>query len=145
MKVRDILETKGRQCETIGPDKTVKEAMEKIAQKKIGALLVMDNESLLGIITERDIFRLVASRNEAAFDKPVREYMSTNLIVGLPDDDIDVIMAYMTNNRFRHVPILENGKLAGIISIGDIVKAEVDDLKVENRYLNEYISGKYPG
>lgn len=145
MKVKDILKIKGSRCECIGPDNSIKEAMNLIINKKIGALPVMENENIIGIITERDILRLLGSQSASVFEKPVREYMTKNLVVGVPDDDVDVAMAYMTNNRFRHLPIIENGRLAGIISIGDIVKTEVSNLKVENRYLTDYITGKYPG
>ncbi len=145
MKVKDILEKKGYNCFTLAPQHTVKEAMELIAEKKIGAIVIETEGSPVGIITERDIFRLVASHNEEAFEKPIEEYMTKNLIVGLPEDDIDIAMAYMTNNRFRHLPIIEDNRIVGIISIGDLVKAEVKNLKVENRYLQDYIVGKYPG
>ncbi|MFH2034988.1 MAG: CBS domain-containing protein [Candidatus Zixiibacteriota bacterium] len=145
MKVKDILAQKGTDCESIAPDVTVKEAIEIIATKRIGALVVIRDNKPVGIITERDIFRLVAAHNEAAFNKPVEESMTKNLVVGLPDDDIDVARAYMTNNRFRHLPIIDNGKICGIVSIGDIVKIEAKNLKVENRYLQDYITGKYPG
>jgi len=131
VKVKDILTTKGSDYFSIAPEITVKEAMESIADKKIGALLVISNEKLVGIITERDIFRMVASHNEEAFEKPVADYMTTKLIVGLPEDSVDVAMAYMTNNRFRHLPIVDNNKVVGIISIGDLVKTEVKNLKVE--------------
>lgn len=145
MKIRDILEQKGYVCHCIGPERTVKEAMELIAEKRIGALVVEQKGIPLGIITERDIFNLVAAHNEEAFEKPVDEYMTKNLVVGIPDDDIDLAMAYMTNNRFRHLPIVDNNSIVGIISIGDLIKTEVHNLKVENRYLHDYIQGKYPG
>ncbi len=145
MKVKDILKIKGSQCECIKPNQTIKEAVNLIINKKIGALPVMENENIIGIITERDILRLLAGQNASAFEKPVREFMTKNLVVGVPDDDIDVAMAYMTNNRFRHLPIIDDSRLVGIISIGDVVKAEVSNLKVENRYLTDYITGKYPG
>ena len=107
MKIRDILEKKGYVCHCIAPEQTVREAMDIIAEKTIGALVVEQDGSPKGIITERDIFRLVASKNEAAFDRPVDKFMTTNLVVGLPDDDIDIATAYMTNNHFRHLPIVD--------------------------------------
>ena len=94
---------------------------------------------------ERDIFRLMATHGESAFSRPVKDFMTENLVVCVPDDDIDTAMACMTNNRFRHLPIVENKKVVGIISIGDVVKAQVHNLKVENHYLIDYITGKYPG
>jgi CBS domain-containing protein len=144
MKVRDILETKAKGFEGIGPDNSIREAMDKISDKKIGALIVMKENSPVGIISERDIFRLMAAKGESAFSNPVKDFMSENLVVCVPDDSIDTAMACMTNNRFRHLPIVEDKKVVGIISIGDIVKAQVDNLKVENHYLKDYIAGKYP-
>jgi len=144
MKVRDILKAKGEGFESIEPMRTIRDAMHKISEKKIGALLVMQDENPVGIITERDIFRLMVTQGEGAFSKSVKEIMTENLIIGLPDDNVDAAMAYMTNNRFRHLPIMEGQKLIGIISIGDIVKAKVDNLQVENHYLKDYIAGKYP-
>ena len=144
MKVRDILETKGKGVESIGPDNSIREAMDKIADKKIGALIVMKDDAPVGIITERDIFRLMVAEGESAFSKPVEEFMTENLVVCIPEDDINTAMACMTNNRFRHIPIVENKQVVGIVSIGDIVKAQVHNLKVENHYLKDYIAGKYP-
>jgi len=145
MKISEVLKAKGETIESIGPDNSIREAMDKIVDRKIGSLLVMKDDIAVGIISERDIFRLMATHGEAAFSKPVREFMTENLVVCVPDDDIDMAMARMTNNRFRHLPIVENRKLVGIISIGDIVKTQVHNLKVENRYLIDYITGKYPG
>lgn len=144
MKVRDILDVKGSDVESIDHDRSIREAMDKIADKKIGALVVMKENSPVGIISERDIFRLMTAKGESAFSEPVENFMSENLVVCVPDDTIDTAMACMTNNRFRHLPIVENKQVVGIISIGDIVKAQVDNLKVENHYLKDYIAGKYP-
>ena len=145
MKIRDILKVKGSDVESIEPTLTIREALNRINDKKVGALLVYKDEELVGIITERDILRLMATKGEAAFSDPVEKIMTKKLIIGLPDDDLDTAIAYITNNRFRHLPIMENKKLCGIISIGDIVKALAHNLKIENRYLMDYISGKYPG
>jgi CBS domain-containing protein len=145
MKIRDILKSKNGGIITIEPEKTVREAMNVIAEKKIGALLVMEDRKLVGIITERDIFRLVVADGEKAFSKKVGEVMTRNLVIGIPDDDMDTAMAYITNNRFRHLPIIDDQEVVGIISIGDLIKCQVHNLKVENRYLMDYITGKYPG
>jgi CBS domain-containing protein len=145
MKVRDILKRKTALLETIAPDQTLRETIDKIVAKGIGDLLVMKDDFPVGIITERDIIRIMAAHGEKALARPVEEFMTRRLIIGIPDDDLDTVMAYMTNNRFRHLPIMDGRKLAGIISIGDIVKAQVHNLKIENRYLLDYITGKYPG
>ncbi len=145
MKVKDILKAKGGAVLSIQPGKTVKEAMDSILKNKIGALLVMEGDMLKGIITERDLFRVYYQAGEKVLKKKVSEVMTTNLVVGLPNDDIEAVKALMTNNRFRHLPILENKKVCGIVSIGDVVKILAVDLEIENRYLKDYITGKYPG
>lgn len=144
MKVRDILKTKGPGYESVSPEQSIKEAISKLLEKKIGSLLVMKNNELVGIITDRDIFWEMSREGDKVLNGKVAGLMTTKLIVGLPDDDIEIAMAYMTNNRFRHLPILDGSQVIGIISIGDIVKTQVHDLKVENRYLMDYITGKYP-
>jgi CBS domain-containing protein len=144
MKISEVLKAKGKQIESISPDNSIREAMDKISAKKIGSLLVMKDGVAVGIISERDIFRIMATQGETAFSKPVRDFMTENLVVCVPDDDVDTAMARMTNNRFRHLPIVEDRKVVGIISIGDVVKAQVHNLKIENRYLTDYITGKYP-
>ena len=148
MKVRDILGTKGKVIHTILPEDTVKKAMDEIAARKIGALLVEEDGMLKGIITERDIFRLLHKHQDKcnyALELKVKEVMTTNVVIGIPDDDIDMVEALMTNNRFRHLPIMDGKKIAGVVSIGDIVKNMAKNLQIENRYLKDYITGKYPG
>ncbi len=147
MKVRDILEAKGTKVHTISPEASVKKAMDEIADRKIGALLVEEKGSLQGIITERDIFRLLHKHIDSwsrALEMKVGEVMTTNVVIGIPDDDVDMVEALMTNNRFRHLPIMEGEKIAGLVSIGDIVKNLAKNLQIENRYLKDYITGKYP-
>lgn len=144
MKIKDILKAKGTHVETIASNDTIRQAMDKIIKKQIGALLVMEKNGLEGIITERDIARLIHKEGEKAFANIIGDTMTRRLIVGLPNDDVDLAMALMTNNRFRHLPVMDGPKLVGIISIGDIVKAQVKNLQIENRYLMDYITGKYP-
>jgi CBS domain-containing protein len=145
MKVSEILKAKGSRVESITPDKTIKEAMDIITGKNIGSLPVLENNILAGIITERDILHLMEKEGEKALSKPVGEVMTTRLVVGVLEDEVDTVMALMTNNRFRHLPIMDGRKMVGIISIGDIVKTLVKNLQIENRYLMDYITGKYPG
>lgn len=145
MQVKDVLKAKGNAVIAIAPGKIIKDAINEIIKNKIGALLVMDGESLVGIITERDIFREFSVEGEKVFEKKIEEVMTTNIIVGLPDDDLEAVKALMTNNRFRHLPIMDNKKVVGIVSIGDIVKIFSVNFQIENRYLKDYISGKYPG
>ncbi len=144
MKARDIIAKKGSTVYTGSPSFTVKEALDIMIKNKVGALVILDDtQHPIGIITEKDVLFL-ASKHDNWRDLTVGENMTTRLIIGIPDDDVEYIMSLMTLNRFRHVPIISDGNLAGIISIGDIIKAQLKDIKAENRYLSDYIMGKYP-
>jgi CBS domain-containing protein len=147
MKIKDILEQQGkREIFKVEPETLIKEGLEIIMKNRIGALLVTDeDDKLAGIITERDILWRIYKDGHEALDKKVEDYMTRNVIVGIPDDDIETAEQFMTVNRFRHLPIMEGEKLVGLISIGDIVKNLAGSLKVQNRYLRDYITGKYPG
>ena len=145
MKVNDILEAKGKKVITIESGNSLKEAMDSIIDNKIGALLVVKEKNLEGIISERDLIREFHKTGEISLGKKISEVMTTNIVVGLPDDDIEEVEALMTKNRFRHLPIMNEGEIAGIISIGDVVKLLAADRETENRYLKDYIVGKYPG
>lgn len=131
MKVQSILATKGTNVLTIYPQQSVREAVHLLAEHKIGALVVV-NESgqLAGIISERDIIR-AAARREDVFSQPIAEVMTTEVITGVPQDDLMSVANMMTEKRFRHLPIMDKGKLVGIVSIGDVVKAERDQYKGE--------------
>ncbi|MBN2226403.1 MAG: CBS domain-containing protein [candidate division Zixibacteria bacterium] len=144
MTVRDLLKSKGSDFEWAGPETKIKEAMRKIDEKKIGSLLVMEDDELIGIISERDMFRTLLAKGTAGFDITVGEVMTTNIVIGILDDNVDDVGSLMTNNRFRHLPIMDGKKVVGIISIGDVVKNQAHNLSIENRYLKDYISGKYP-
>jgi CBS domain-containing protein len=144
MKVKDILAKKGVTVFTSPDSITVKEALDSLIMNKVGSLVIVDEDgNPVGIITERDILNL-ANKDNNWHNLPVNENLTTNFIVGILDDHVEYIMSLMTINRIRHVPIIDEGKLAGIISIGDIVKAQLKDIKAENRYLSDYIMGKYP-
>ncbi len=144
MKVIDILREKKSGVKTISPDKSLKQALRSMMQDKVGSLIVTERENIpLGIITERDILRYI-DRVDNWEKTVISDVMTKKLIIGLPDDDVEVIMEFMTKNYFRHVPILDEKKLVGIISIGDIIKAQLQDIKTDNRFLSDYISGKYP-
>ncbi len=141
MKLRDVLRVKGSHVFTIGPDHTVQDAVRVLMQHRVGALLVVDWQgTALGIITERDVLRECQNRREQLDTLPVRDAMTRDLILGLPDDDINYTMGIMTQNRVRHLPVIDDGTIAGMISIGDMVKACLEETEYENRYLREYIS-----
>ena len=146
MKVSELLKKKGSGVYTIEAHSTMSQVLKNMVDNKVGALVVIDSKhSPIGMITERDILRIVNKMDMGEWQKTsVGELMTKDIIIGMPDDDVEYIMALMTENRFRHVPIIADGKLAGLISIGDIVKSMLTDIKAENRHLSDYIAGKYP-
>jgi len=146
MKVRDILKDKGTEVATIGTEETIGDAAKILVEKNIGSLLVQDEKgAIAGIITERDILKQCNQCLESLKETKVKDVMTKNLIVASLDDDLDYVENIMTQNRVRHLPIISNQKLEGIISIGDLVNVLRGECKVENRYLKDFISGKYPG
>lgn len=145
MLIRNILNQKGSQVFNIGPDETVFEAIKNMASKDIGALLVMEGDELLGIITERDYRNKVILMGRTSKTTPVRDIMSTKLYCVEPSEKVDTCMALMTNRKFRHLPVVEDNKVVGVISIGDLVKAVISKQKVEIHDLKDYITGTYPG
>ena len=131
MNIKRILATKGVNVVTIRPDQSIREAIALLAQYNIGALVVVaETNRPVGILSERDITRALA-RDENILSRWVSELMTKNVITGLPQDDIISVANTMTEKRIRHIPIVEQGKLVGIISIGDVVKAQRDQYKGE--------------
>ena len=142
MKVKDVLSQKGWNAVTIHPERSLRRAMGVMIENQIGALpVVCDDGGLVGIITERDLFRYCFHNRGLDEEAVVADVMTQELIVGVPDDDVDYIASVMTKNRIRHIPIVEDGKLTGIVSIGDVIKNKLKDMSVTNRYLMEYING----
>lgn len=145
MKAREILELKGSRVITTHEDNLLVDVMAIFFANKVGSLLVVDkNDNILGIVAPNDILKAVHEDLSRVPTMKVGEIMVTNLIVATPDDNIDYLQAIMTENRIRHIPIMDNGKLSGVVSIGDVVKAQMKEEHVENRYLKDYIEGKYP-
>lgn len=146
MKVQDILRTKGTELITIDQKKSLLEASRLLSEHNIGVLLVMDDQNKpVGILSERDIVHMLASQGPDSASTKVQAAMSEDLIVGVPDNDLDYVMNVMTTKRIRHLPILDEGKLVGLISIGDVVKAQVTKAETEIRYLHSYITGTPTG
>jgi CBS domain-containing protein len=140
MKVSQILQSKGTTVITARPDATLHDALRTLVSNRVGALVVTTTEGkVVGIITERDLLRVCAARSGEIDDTRVAECMTANLIIGLPEDEVGYVMGIMTNNRIRHLPIMNGERLEGIISIGDIVKAQLEETEFENRYLKDYI------
>jgi CBS domain-containing protein len=140
MSVRAILDIKGRAVATVAPDATLAQAVRLLAEKKIGALVVTGPaDGIAGIISERDIVRAFAAQREKALASPVSEYMTRKVVTCTTDDTVTDLMQRMTTGRFRHVPVLEHGRLAGIVSIGDVVKLRVAEMERESEALKDYI------
>jgi CBS domain-containing protein len=140
MTVRAILSMKGLDVTTASPEDTLLEAAKKLSEQRIGSLVITGAERrVAGILSERDIVRAVSQRGEAALNLPVKEFMTKSVTTCTPDDTMNVLMSLMTAGRFRHLPVVENGKLAGIISIGDVVKFRVAEMERESEALKQYI------
>lgn len=141
MKIDEILGRKGHDVVTIGPDEKASAAVRLLVHHGIGSVIVEENGEILGILTERDILRLVDRDPERLATAEVRNLMTTEIIVSVPEDDVGYVMEIMTRNRVRHLPVVNAGSLRGIISIGDVVNAIRQDVEAENRYLREYVQG----
>ena len=143
MRIRDVLEVKGSRVHSIDPDHTVLDAVAILVQQGIGALLVQDGAgSVCGIISERDVLRECLRRGAELGRIPVREVMTRDLVVCVPEDAVDYAMGIVTKNRVRHLPVLDGARVAGMVSIGDLVKASLEEAEYENRYLKEDIQGR---
>jgi CBS domain-containing protein len=138
MNIAGLLATKGPKVVTIGPDATVRQALALLAEHNIGALVVVDEATRpVGILSERDVVR-AAARDEDVFGRPVNRLMTRDVIVGSPQDDLPSVGSTMTEKRIRHLPVVDRGRLVGMVSIGDVVKAqrdqylgEVDTLQIQ--------------
>lgn len=141
MKIRDVLDGKGREVITVTPDRTVLEAMAVLVQHNIGSVVVTKKSEILGILTERDVLRLGTADPGSLASLTVGDSMTTDLVVGVSEDAVEYVAAIMTANRIRHLPIIDGGLLVGVVSIGDVVNALKRETEVENRYLRDYIQG----
>ena len=138
--VRDILKQKGLGLCSVRPDSTVYDALKLMAEKNIGAVLVLDGERPVGILSERDYARQVILKGKTSKDTPVREIMTSKVVFVRPEQSIEECMALMTDKRIRHLPVLEEGKLIGVVSIGDIVKAVISEKEFLIAQLESYIA-----
>ena len=140
--VRELLEKKGRNVWSIGPDDSVMDALGLMAEKDVGALLVLDGRRISGIFSERDYARKVALKGKTSKDTRVREIMTSDVLFVDPDKTVDQCLALMTDKHVRHLPVLSGGELTGLISIGDIVKEVISDQEFIISQLETYIRGK---
>ncbi len=139
--VRHLLQSKNSRVWSVSPHGTVYEALELMAAQNIGALLVLESDKIVGIFTERDYARKVVLKGKTSKTVTVGELMTTEVLYVNPDDTIENCMAIMTDKRARHLPVMENGKLIGVVSIGDVVKAIISDREFMIRELERYITG----
>ena len=140
--VAQLLRTKGHQVLSVSPDIPVFEALEVMAEKNVGALLVLEGERLVGIFSEGDYARKVILKGKASKETPVREIMSSHVLYIRPEQTIEDCMALMTDKRVRHLPVMEAEKLVGVISIGDVVKAVIAEQEFMIEQLQNYITGR---
>ena len=137
----DILRFKGQTVHSVRPDDTVLAALGVMAEHDIGAVLVRDGDQVLGLLTERDYARKVALAGRASKDSPVRAIMTTNVVCVPPGRTVEECMGLMTERRCRHLPVVENGRVVGLVSIGDLVKAMIDEQEFTINQLKNYIAG----
>ncbi|WP_421729411.1 CBS domain-containing protein [Brevundimonas sp.] len=140
MLVSEILKTKGGAVFSVTPDILVSEAIAELERKRVGALMVCDGDRVAGVFSERDVVRALASDGAAALAQPVSHYMSTQVVFAEPNEAVSVLMGRMTDRRIRHLPILHQGRLAGVVSIGDVVKCQIAEATHEAESLRTYIS-----
>ena len=146
MLVKDLIKKHPKKIITADRDTNVLTAMQLLIENKISCLPVIEeNDRLVGLISDKDIFTAVFSHQDSFATFKVADMMTTDLIVGVESDDINYIAGLMTNNRIRHIPIVDHDRLIGLISVGDVVKVQMTSMEVENRYLKLYINGGYPG
>lgn len=145
MTLYEILKTKGSDVFTIGPDATLEEAAHELVRRNVGCLVVCSRdlevgERLIGILSERDILRFTVAGRGALDAHFVSEVMTCSVVTGAPHDSVEATMGLMTTNRIRHLPVLVEGRLIGLVSIGDVVKSQHNHLALENQFMKDYLS-----
>ena len=140
MNVEQLLGDKGREVISVQPHRTLGEAVRTLSERRIGAVVVMGADgALVGILSERDIIRALGESGAAALDSPVSRAMTAKVVTCRSQTSVDELMEIMTSGRFRHVPVVENGRVVGIVSIGDVVKARLEETRHESEALRAYI------
>lgn len=140
-RVRHLLDAKGRDVLSIGPDASVLDAIRLMAEKGIGALVVLDGDALAGVVTERDYARKVILKGRSSRTTAVRDIMTADVVTTSSDQSVEECMSTVTELRIRHLPVVDDGRLTGIISIGDLVKAVIADQQEAIEHLQQYING----
>lgn len=140
MTVRAILDNKGHHIISVSPDATLSAAVKLLSERRIGAVLVMSGERMDGILSERDIVRVIGAQGAGALDQPVHTVMTRKVVSCTPADTVGGLMEMMTNGKFRHLPVFDNERIVGLISIGDVVKWRVMEYEAEQAALRDYIA-----
>jgi len=140
MTVARIINDKGHDVVTVSASTSLAEVAAVLAAKRIGAVVVMEKDAIRGIVSERDIVRAVAKHGGDGLGMQVVDWMTAKVVTCRPEDTINDVMQKMTNGRFRHLPVVKHGKLAGIVSIGDVVKRRIEDVEREAEQIREYIA-----
>lgn len=141
--VKDLLKSKSQEIQSVSPDATVYDALKLMSEKEIGALIVMEGEKVVGIISERDYARKIILRGKTSKETLVREIMTSDLIKVKPENSVEECMILMTGKHVRHLPVFDQEKFVGIISIGDVVKSIISKQEMLIDQLSNYISGRY--
>ncbi|MFC1830396.1 CBS domain-containing protein [Thermodesulfobacteriota bacterium] len=146
MKTKDILAEKGTHVTTVKETLLLADVVSMFVNNHIGSVVVVNNfDEVIGIVAPNDVLKAIQHHPEYITTITVSEVMTRNIIIVTPEDDVDDLMTIMTQNRIRHLPVIDKGELTGILSIGDVVKAKTTARDVEISYLTDYIEGKYPG
>jgi CBS domain-containing protein len=140
VRIADVLKNKGATVQTVAPDMTVGDLLDGLVTRNIGAMVVVGPGGPVGIVSERDVVRKLHEFGVDLLGRSVGEIMTTQVITCKPTDSVDSLSALMTTNRVRHVPVVENGRLAGIVSIGDVVKTRMEELQTQQEQLEAYIT-----
>jgi CBS domain-containing protein len=140
MRIADVLRNKGGAVVTIEPDATVSELLAGLAENNIGAMVVMGPDGVAGIVSERDVVRQLHAHGASVLSRPVSAIMTAVVSTCSKSDTVDSLTRLMTENRVRHVPVVEDGELIGIVSIGDVVKTRMEELEAEHEQLHSYIT-----
>jgi CBS domain-containing protein len=142
VRISDVLQSKGADVTTLDAAATVRELVAILGERRIGAVIVSsDGRSPAGMVSERDVVRQLQLQADRLLDQPVASIMTADVVVCAPQDTVDTVLQLMTERRIRHVPVFEDGKVVGIVSIGDLVKNRIDELRQERDHLTDYISG----
>ena len=139
MQIANVLRAKGSVVATVPPDAPVTVVLAQMAKHRVGAVVVVDDGAVVGTVWERDLIRLLHERGASLVQAPILEIMNTDVISCMPTDEVDGVLRIMTDRRIRHLPVMVEGNLRGIVSMGDLVKARIDELETNRAYLQSYI------